>query len=80
MYSFAFQQAFRRGIRAEDQLIVDKVILYIDSISSTTNRMRPQCYESAKAVIASMLDSLAPSGFERYAPDSKLSIASAYLI
>ena len=25
MYSFAFQQAFRRGIRPDDQVIIDKV-------------------------------------------------------
>ncbi|KAI0338738.1 hypothetical protein BDW22DRAFT_1432263 [Trametopsis cervina] len=65
MYSFGFQQAFRRGIQAEDRVFVDK------------------CFQAAKAVITSMVDSLAPTGFMRYAPDSHFifcTFASAFLL
>ncbi|PSR74578.1 hypothetical protein PHLCEN_2v9755 [Hermanssonia centrifuga] len=65
MYSFAFQQAFRRGISIDDQLVVDK------------------CFKAATDVILAMLDGLAPSGFERYAPDSHFifaTFASAFLL
>ncbi|OBZ72956.1 Protein priB [Grifola frondosa] len=67
MYSFGFQQAFRRGIRAEDQLFLDN------------------CFESAKTVIVSMVDTLAPSGYMRSSPEQYghfvfASFASAFLL
>lgn len=42
-----------------------------------------KCFQAAKAVITSMVDSVAPSGFMRYAPDSHFifgTFAAAFLL
>ncbi|RDX45931.1 hypothetical protein OH76DRAFT_1532078 [Lentinus brumalis] len=65
MYSFGFQQAFRRGFQTEDQLFLEK------------------CFESAKAVILTLIDSLIPTGYMRTSPDGHFvfaSFASAFLL
>ncbi|KAI0697213.1 hypothetical protein C8T65DRAFT_710435 [Cerioporus squamosus] len=65
MYSFGFQQAFRRGFQPEDQLFLEK------------------CFESAKAVIMTLVDSLIPTGYMRTSPDGHFvfaSFASAFLL
>ncbi|KAI5120043.1 hypothetical protein M0805_000293 [Coniferiporia weirii] len=65
MFSFGFQQAFRRGFQAGDELFFNK------------------CMDSASNVIKCVIDSLAPSGYFRYAPDGHFvfaSFASAFLL
>ncbi|EIW52694.1 uncharacterized protein TRAVEDRAFT_53136 [Trametes versicolor FP-101664 SS1] len=65
MWSFGFQQAFKRGFRPEDSLFLDK------------------CFESAKSVIVTLIDTLAPSGYMRTSPDAHFvfaSFASAFLL
>jgi len=65
MFSFGFQQAFRRGFQPEDILFFNK------------------CLDSASNVIKCVIDSLAPSGYFRYAPDGHFvfaSFASAFLL
>ncbi|KAH8109643.1 fungal-specific transcription factor domain-containing protein [Phellopilus nigrolimitatus] len=65
MFSFGFQQAFRRGFRAGDELFFNK------------------CMESASNVIKCVIETLAPSGYFRYAPDGHFvfaSFASAFLL
>ncbi|RPD54605.1 hypothetical protein L226DRAFT_547907 [Lentinus tigrinus ALCF2SS1-7] len=65
MYSFGFQQAFRRGFQPEDQLFLEK------------------CFESAKAVIVTLVDTLIPTGYMRTSPDGYFvfaSFASAFLL
>ncbi|KAH9850967.1 fungal-specific transcription factor domain-containing protein [Lenzites betulinus] len=65
MWSFGFQQAFKRGFQTDDQLFLDK------------------CFESAKGVIVTLIDTLAPSGYMRTSPDAHFvfaSFASAFLL
>ena len=65
MYSFGFQQAFRRGFQQGDELFFSK------------------CMEAASNVIKCVIDTLAPSGYFRYAPDGHFvfaSFASAFLL
>ncbi|KAI0631459.1 hypothetical protein C8Q77DRAFT_1159249 [Trametes polyzona] len=65
MWSFGFQQAFKRGFQPDDQLFLDK------------------CFESAKSVIVTLIDTLAPSGYMRTSPDAHFvfaSFASAFLL
>ncbi|KAI0710814.1 hypothetical protein C8Q76DRAFT_624091 [Earliella scabrosa] len=65
MYSFGFQQAFKRGLRPEDQLFLEK------------------CFDSAKMVIVTLIDSLIPTGFMKTSPDGYFvfaSFASAFLL
>ncbi|KAI0738159.1 hypothetical protein C8Q80DRAFT_1222509 [Daedaleopsis nitida] len=65
MYSFGFQQAFKRGLQPEDHLFMEK------------------CFESAKMVIVTLIESLVPTGYMRYAPDGYFvfaSFASAFLL
>ncbi|KAI0643341.1 fungal-specific transcription factor domain-containing protein [Trametes meyenii] len=65
MWSFGFQQAFKRGFQPEDQLLLDK------------------CFESAKTVIVTLIDTLTPSGYMRTSPDAHFvysSFASAFLL
>jgi len=65
MFSFGFQQAFRRGLQPGDTLFFDK------------------CLNSAQSVIKCVIESLAPSGYFRYAPDGHFvfaSFASAFLL
>lgn len=65
MFSFAFQQAYHRGIQPGDHIYFSK------------------CLDAAKSVIRNMVESLAPSGYMRYAPDGHFifaSFASAFLL
>ncbi|KAI9068941.1 hypothetical protein FKP32DRAFT_1671776 [Trametes sanguinea] len=65
MWSFGFQQAYKRGFRPEDHIFLDK------------------CFESAKTVIVTLIDTLAPTGYLRTSPDSHFvfaSFASAFLL
>ncbi|KAI8977809.1 hypothetical protein BD414DRAFT_554477 [Trametes punicea] len=65
MWSFGFQQAFKRGFRPEDHIFLEK------------------CFESAKSVILTLIETLAPTGYLRTSPDSHFvfaSFASAFLL
>ncbi|KIP02098.1 hypothetical protein PHLGIDRAFT_26729 [Phlebiopsis gigantea 11061_1 CR5-6] len=67
MYSFGCQQAFRRR----------------DGIQESDRLFVDKCFAAAKEVITCIVDSLAPSGFMRYAPDSHFvfgTFASAFLL
>ncbi|KAI0370732.1 hypothetical protein BV20DRAFT_943680 [Pilatotrama ljubarskyi] len=65
MWSFGFQQAFKRGFRPEDQIFLDK------------------CFEIAKSLIVTLIETLVPSGYMRTSPDAHFvfaSFASAFLL
>ncbi|KLO05022.1 hypothetical protein SCHPADRAFT_896598 [Schizopora paradoxa] len=65
MFSFGFQQAFKRGFQNGDSLFLKK------------------CMDSAQNVVRCVIDSLAPSGYFKYAPDGHFvfaSFASAFLL
>ncbi|KAI0773153.1 fungal-specific transcription factor domain-containing protein [Trametes elegans] len=65
MWSFGFQQAFKRGFQPDDQLFLEK------------------CFESAKTIIVTLIDTLAPTGYMRTSPDAHFvfaSFASAFLL
>ena len=70
MFSFGFQQAYRRGFDQGDIIFFTKVWIFSSvqrSLFSINNCY--QCLEAATAVVENMINGLAPSGYMRYAPD-----------
>ncbi|KAJ6632448.1 hypothetical protein B0H10DRAFT_1771021 [Mycena sp. CBHHK59/15] len=75
MFSFGFQQAYQRGLQPPDHIFFFKARRWW--------RCGPGCLDSAKAVLRSMIEGLAPTGFMRYAPDGHFifaAFASAFLL
>ncbi|KAI0755619.1 hypothetical protein C8Q74DRAFT_1210774 [Fomes fomentarius] len=73
MYSFGFQQAFKRGLQAEDEFFIEKASVLNCS----------QCFESAKMVITTIVERLIPTGYMKTCPDGYFvfaSFASAFLL
>lgn len=64
----------RRTIVVFNLEIICSLIRYVDATSKLSLLMIPeQCLESAKGVVISMVEELAPSGYMRYAPDGAFS-------
>jgi hypothetical protein len=75
MYSFAFQQAFARGVTASDNVVFTKVSYFVAFPHGIAN-MGLQCLESAKTVVETFTNRLAPSGYMRFSPDGWFLVAS----
>jgi hypothetical protein len=69
MFSFGFQQAYRRGLKPEDHIFFTKVRLTLMDRGRHSNLF--QCLTTAKSVVLDMIEGLIPSGYMRYAPDGK---------
>lgn len=72
MYSFGFNQAFRRGFQQGDELYFTKVDTLRPFLMPESDSLHfLQCMESATNVLKCVIDTLAPSGYFRYAPDGQ---------
>jgi len=70
MFSFGFQQAYQRGLGQGDHVFFNKVCAVSPWID-LPDHLSIQCLDAAKSVIENMIESLAPSGYMRYAPDGE---------
>jgi hypothetical protein len=71
MFSFGFQKAFQRGFQADDEVFFTRVrIFFARGVLSGGVNTSPKSLESAKAVVNVLVESLVPTGYIRFAPDS----------
>ena len=76
MFSFGFQKAFQRGFEADDEVFFTRVrkdlahsCIVSPRLMPTTPRIFQKSLESAKAVVTTLVDTLVPTGYVRFAPD-----------
>ena len=82
MFSFGFQHGFRRGFHDNDPLFFNTARVLLPFFFLHLLKVL-QCLNAAMTVVRTMIDSLAPSGYMRFAPDGHFvfaSFASAFLL
>lgn len=74
MFSFGFQNAFQRGFEADDEVFFARVGIFLRiavsaEIDIDCDPALLKSLESAKTVVTTLVDSLVPTGYIRFAPD-----------
>ena len=72
MFSFGFQKAFQHEYQVDDDIFFNRVSVLVVHVASAEMNAVPasfKCYESAKAIVTVLVDSLVPTGYIRFAPD-----------
>jgi hypothetical protein len=71
LHSFAFQQAYVRGVQQSDQPMLMRVSVHLNTNLTLSLTACAQCLEAATAVLDTFIERLAPSGYMRYSPDGE---------
>ncbi|KAI9451639.1 hypothetical protein F5148DRAFT_1152419 [Russula earlei] len=69
MFSFKFQNAFQRGLEADDEVFFTRVRDFTLSCIVGMTPVFFKSLESAKTVVTVLVDSLVPTGYIHFAPD-----------